>query len=187
MPARATDVVALAVSPDERTLAAASLDGAIRIWDIADPGRPALLSTLPGDGKGVYSLAFDPRGSVLASTGDDHMIRLWDLSKPVHPAPLSRLSASTGGLDPADPAMPHRVAFSADGTYLAGVAGGNSGEYPEVWKVTNPRAPHVYADVTSASPACGQVVMGLAFMPKGNKLLSSCGAPSSLDVWRIFA
>ena len=185
VPARATDVVALAVSPDERTLAAASLDGAIRIWDIADPGRPALLSTLPGDGKGVYSLAFDPRGSVLASTGDDHMIRLWDLSKPVHPAPLSRLSASTGGLDPADPAMPHRVAFSADGTYLAGVAGGNSGEYPEVWKVTNPRAPHVYADVTSASPACGQVVMGLAFMPKGNKLLSSCGAPSSLDVWQF--
>jgi WD40 repeat protein/transcriptional regulator with XRE-family HTH domain len=189
VPARATDVVALAVSPDGRTLAAASLDGGIRIWDIAEPGRPALLSTLPGDGKAVYSLAFDPRGSVLASAGDDHMIRLWDLSQPAHPAPLSRLSASTGGPDPADPAMPHRVAFSADGTYLAGVAGTDSAEYPDVWKVSDPRAPRPYADGASAPSVCDQVVMGLAFMPQGGELLSSCyegqGVPSSLDVWQF--
>jgi WD40 repeat protein/transcriptional regulator with XRE-family HTH domain len=188
-PARAAEVTALAVSPDGRTLAVASLDGAIRIWDIADPERPALLSTLPGNGNAVYSLAFDPRGSVLASTGDDHMIRLWDLSDPAHPAALSRLSASTGHLDSADPAMPHRVAFSADGTYLAGVAGSPSGEYPEVWKVTNPRAPLEQADGASAPQDCDQVVMGLAFMPQGDNLLSSCyqgfGVPSTLDVWQF--
>jgi WD40 repeat protein/transcriptional regulator with XRE-family HTH domain len=188
VPAHATDVVALALSPDERTLAAASLDGAIRIWDVADPGRPALLSALPGDGKAVYSLAFDPRGSILASTGADHEIRLWDLSKPAHPAPLSQLPGSTGNLDPADPAMPHRVAFSADGKYLAGVAGGDSGEYPEIWNITNPRAPQVYADGASASAACDQL-MGLAFTPRGDNLLSSCyedqGVPSELDVWQF--
>ena len=190
VPAHAKDVVALALSPDERTLAAASLDGAIRIWDVADPGRPALLSTLPGDRKAVYSLAFDPRGSILASTGADHKIRLWDLARPAHPTPLSDLSASTGNLDPTNPAMPHRITFSADGKYLAGVAGGDSGEYPEVWKVTNPGAPHEYAAGASASATCDQV-MGLAFMPmpKGDSLLSSCYdeqyVPSELDVWQF--
>jgi len=188
VPARATDVMALAVSPDGRTLAAASADGAIRIWDIADPGRPALLSTLPGDGKAVYSLAFDPRGGVLASTGDDHLIRLWSLSSPAHPVLLSRLSASAVSLDPADLAMPHRVAFSADGTYLAGVAGDVSSEYPQVWRVTNPRVPREYADGAAAALICPQV-MGLAFMPGSDRLLSSCsegqGPPSSLDVWQF--
>ena len=82
---------------------------AVRIWDIADPGHPALLSALSGDGKAVYSLAFDPRGHILASTGADHEIRLWDLSKPAHPTLLSHVSASTVDFDSTNPAMPHLV------------------------------------------------------------------------------
>ena len=188
VPAHATDVVALALSPDERTLVAASLNGAVRIWDIADPGHPALLSALSGDGKAVYSLAFDPRGHILASTGADHEIRLWDLSKPAHPTLLSHVSASTVDFDSTNPAMPHRVVFSADGRYLAGVAGSDSLEHPEIWNVTNPHAPREYADGSSTSTTCDQL-MGLAFMPKGDIILSSCGQGAGgfdeLDVWQL--
>jgi WD40 repeat protein len=186
VPAHSADVVALALSPDERVLAAASMDGFIRIWDVADPGHPALIATLPGDGEAVYSLAFDPVGSILASTGADYKIRLWDLAQPAHPALLSQVPASTVNLNPMDPAMPHRVAFSADGKYLAGVTQVNSSEYPEVWNISNPRAPRAYVkpDTASASTFCA-AVMGLAVIDNNSTpltVLSSC--PNELDVWQ---
>ena len=173
VPAHATDVVALALSPDERTLVAASLNSVVRIWDIADPGHPALLSALSGDGKAVYSLAFDPRGHILASTSATRDPAVGSV-RAAHTTLLSHVSASTVDFDSTDPAMPHRVVFSADGRYLAGVRGvipwstRKSGTSP-----TRTR-PASTLDGSSTSTTCDQL-MGLAFMPEGDIILSSCG------------
>jgi len=65
-----------AFSPDGRTLATSSLDGTVRLWDVA--GHRPLGAPLRGHGLYVYSVAFSPDGRTLASAGSDKAIRLWD-------------------------------------------------------------------------------------------------------------
>ncbi len=70
-------VTALAFSPDNLLLAAATTDGDIRLWRTSD-GR--LAGICRGNGRWVWSLAFSPDGHILASGCADTLIRLWNLS-----------------------------------------------------------------------------------------------------------
>jgi WD40 repeat protein len=62
-------------SPDGRTLASASPDKVIQLWD-AETGE--LHRTLKGHSGEIYSVAWSPDGRTLASGSSDHTIRLWD-------------------------------------------------------------------------------------------------------------
>lgn len=106
-------VWSLAVSPDGRLLAAGTLAGTIRLWDIGDPGhpRPVGQEFSPGDPL-VYSLAFSPDGSTLAE-GTPDSAWLWDVSDPARPRVLGKPFAGT-----TDRGM--MVAFSPGGRVLAG-------------------------------------------------------------------
>ncbi len=72
-------VLALAISPDGRTLAAADYHGAIHFWDLATGrlDRPKLVH------QGVQSVAFAPDGRTVATGGFDGTIFLWDWPPPV--------------------------------------------------------------------------------------------------------
>jgi WD40 repeat protein/serine/threonine protein kinase len=72
-------IIALAFSPDGKTLASAAGfdDDNIRLWDVAS-GRE--IGRLEGHGAFICSLVFWPDGKTLASSSQDQTIRIWDVA-----------------------------------------------------------------------------------------------------------
>lgn len=102
-------VIALAWSPDGRTVAAASVSGPVVLFDAA---RCEKRRELAGHGFGTTALSWHPRGHLLASAGQDGMVRLWNVGNGGQDRSLE------GGAD-----WIEHVAWSPDGTLLATSAG----------------------------------------------------------------
>lgn len=68
-------VMALAFSPDGTTLASASEDRTIALWDVVNG---TLRRVLTGHTEGVYNVVFSPNGATLLSASADGTIKFWD-------------------------------------------------------------------------------------------------------------
>ncbi|KJZ69482.1 hypothetical protein HIM_11124 [Hirsutella minnesotensis 3608] len=97
-------VTAVAFSRDGATLASASDDSTVRLWDAA---TGAHRQTLEGHGDWVRAVAFSRDGATLASASDDSTVRLWDPATGAHGQTLEGHGDSVSA-----------VAFSPDGRYL---------------------------------------------------------------------
>jgi WD40 repeat protein len=64
-------------SPDGKTLASASMDGTVKLWDVTTGKEKA---TLKGHTAAVYSVSWSPDGKTLASASCDQTVKLWDVS-----------------------------------------------------------------------------------------------------------
>jgi serine/threonine protein kinase len=98
-------VMSVAFSPDGRTLASASSDKTIKLWEVAT-GRE--VRTLVGHTRTVYSVAFSPDGHTLASGSDDKTVKFWEVATGRE---VRTLAGHTEYVD--------SVAFSPDGRYFA--------------------------------------------------------------------
>ena len=70
-------VYQLAFSSDGATLASASEDGTIKLWEPRRDRGNELVHTLRGHQGPVYRVSFGPRDDVLATGGADGIVRLW--------------------------------------------------------------------------------------------------------------
>src|SRR6185369_16853559 len=61
-------ITSLAFDPQGDTLASASRDLTVKLWE---PSSGKLLRTLEGHGSSIFGLAFDSRGNILASGSSD--------------------------------------------------------------------------------------------------------------------
>jgi hypothetical protein len=62
------------------TLATASADLSVLLWDASDPAQTRRLGDrLTGHSQPVLSVAFSPEGRILATASADHSVHLWSL------------------------------------------------------------------------------------------------------------
>jgi WD40 repeat protein len=116
------DVWSLAFSPDGSTLASASSDRSVILWDIAS--RKPVGKPLTGHRADVFAVAYSADGSTLASAGVDGTVMLWDAAsrKPLG-EPLKGHDVTVWSL-----------AFSPDGNTLASAS---SDRTVILWDVTS--------------------------------------------------
>ncbi len=100
-------VLGLAWAKDGVSLASASADKTILIWDALQGGKPQL--TLSSHSDTVYSVAWSPDGNLLASGSADKTVRIWD---GLHGGPPKQVL--TGHEDAI-----YSVAWSPDGSRVA--------------------------------------------------------------------
>ena len=166
-------VSSVAFSPDGQTLAAGGYEGGVKLWNVAGPAIPRVISQpmkQPGPRivtPTINSLAFSPDGRLLAGTGADGTLWLWNVADPAHPQVLS---------DPFTGLNYYSVAFSPDGRTLA--VGSALGVM--LWDVADPAHPQRLDTVDVGS----NTVFSVAFNRAGN-ILASSGTDGTIQLWDV--
>ena len=153
-------VFSAAFSPDGKSLASASLDNTVRLWNIAN-GKP--LATLHGHEESVYSVAFSPDGKTLVSASEDKTVRLWDAASG---KPLSILRGHEKSVQSA--------AFSPDGKTIASVS---EDKTVRLWNVAS-------GEQLAALRGHEESVYSVAFSPDG-KTLASGSLDNTMRLWDV--
>ena len=156
-------VNAIAISPDEKTLAVAGgtpgLSGVATLFDL---GTGEKLSELTGHRDALYGIAFSPDGNQLATAGYDRIIQLWN---PASGEKLRTLKGHNGAV--------YGIAFSPDGRVL-GSAGGDSSV--KLWNTSDGQRLDTFGQPT------GEQFL-TAFTPDSQFVIAG-GADKQIRLWR---
>lgn len=136
------DVWSAAFSPARRTLAAATTDQTLQLWDLRDPASPrAAGSVKAGHQHPINQMIFTPDGGALF-TDDQTSVRLWNVKDEAGPKALTTL------IDLADQAAHDygvgigHLALSTDGSLLAVETREGAGKRSvRLWDVRDPTRP----------------------------------------------
>jgi WD40 repeat protein len=160
-------ILAIAFAPDGATIASASYDRLVKVWDVAT-GKE--LSSLKEHTDAVYDVAFFPDGRQLVSAAGDRTIKLWNLQTG------KRLLTVTDSLDSV-----YAVAVHPSGERIS-AAGAD--RMIRTWALnrTATASASPSATLLTSAFAHGDAVLGLAYAPDGSALVSA-GADRVIKVW----
>ena len=161
------DMLSAAVlSPDERTLATASYDRSIKLWNVADGSLQRSLDLHNG---AVHDLAWHPAGRLLASASADETVKLWRAADGLR---LDTLSQPQGELS--------RVAFTPDGTHVI-AAGRDKRIYR--WRLVSLDTPEINP-VVDARYAHEAPIVSIALAADGRRLVTAA-EDRTLKSWSL--
>lgn len=153
-----TDYInSVAFSPDGKTLATASVDRSVKLWDVATSKETR---TLAGHTEVVDQVVFSLDGKMLASASWDHTVRLWN---PDTGSLLRNLSGHSLAV--------LSIAFSPDSKRIAG---GSSDHTVTIWDAQTGKLLKTLENVENP----------IAFSPDGN-LLATGNEAHTLKIWKI--
>lgn len=153
-------ILAVAFSPDGRTVLTGSTDHTLKLWEV-DTGN--CLQTFVGHTDGVRSVAFSPDGKIIASGSIDRTIKLWQINRD------NCWQTLTG-----HQRMIQALAFNADGTLLTSASLDCT---LRVWQVEAGQCTQVLKGHTKP-------VWSLAHSPDG-KTITSGGDDHAVKFWDI--
>ncbi|MBS0204537.1 MAG: hypothetical protein JSS49_16665 [Planctomycetes bacterium] len=157
-------IYAARISADAKSVATASYDRDVHLWDLASA---RIIQTMSGHNDAVYGLSFSPNGKLLATASGDRTVKLWDVSTG------QRMDTF------AQPAKDqYTVAFSPDGKFVA--AGGVDFRL-RIWQISESASegtnPILYARFAHEGP-----ILKIAFSPDG-KLVATSSEDRLIKLW----
>ncbi|MFP4101785.1 WD40 domain-containing protein [Coleofasciculus sp.] len=199
-------VIQVAFSPDGKTIATASFDHTVKLWQ----PNGKLIHTIQENDK-VNSLAFSPDGKLIATASFDNTVKLWKLdgSSPIRTfqghsegvfgvafSPDSKLIATASGdktiklWNPEDGTLlktltGHEdvidgIAFSPNGEIIASASWDGT---VKLWRTTNEKSFRILKDETlEADKSHSDRVFGVAFSPDG-KMIASVSRDNTAKLW----
>ncbi|WP_052397687.1 hypothetical protein [Streptomyces sp. NRRL F-5123] len=158
------NITSVAFSRSGQTLASASYDGSIDLWNVTYPDSAVFRGTpLVGHTGAVLGVAFTQGGGALVSGGADGTVRVWTF-------PQRILTSSSRSLD--------SLVFSPDGHTMA--TAGTDGKV-RLWDVSDPaRTTALGVPPAVAAPAS---VRSLAFSADGKVLAGGSLTNADVELW----
>lgn len=149
-----------AYAPDGNSLATASADQFVCVWDVRDGEK---LLTLTGHADAVCCVEYSPKGETLASGGADHRVILWNSKTGAKTAEL------TGHTDNIN-----SLSFTRDGTMLAS---SSSDKTVRLWSVASGKCLQTLAAHQSE-------VYG-AIISSDGQTLATTGSDKKIHLWDL--
>ncbi len=159
-------ITSLAITPDSQTLASASYDRTIKLWNLK---TGQLINTITGHNSWVRSIAISPDGQTLASGGGsldpktDTNVRLWNLKT----GELIRMI-------PGNSDSTNFVSFSPDGKTL--VVGSETAI--KIWNTSSGEL------INTINAPSAEGIKAIALSPDG-KTLATTSLDASVKLWNL--